>query len=94
MTTPRQNPIITLTGVKKSFGSVAALRGIDMVVNEGEFFSILGPSGCGKTTLLRLISGFDHPTSGSIEIDGKPADELVRKIAALESVTQAIPMTF
>lgn len=72
MTTPRQNPIITLTGVKKSFGSVAALRGIDMVVNEGEFFSILGPSGCGKTTLLRLISGFDHPTSGSIEIDGKP----------------------
>lgn len=72
MTSTRQKPIITLTSVRKSFGAVEALRGIDMAVNEGEFFSILGPSGCGKTTLLRLISGFDDPSSGSIEIDGKP----------------------
>ncbi|WP_370252922.1 ABC transporter ATP-binding protein [Nioella sp.] len=69
-----KKPIITLRGVRKSFGAVEALRGIDASVNEGEFFSILGPSGCGKTTLLRLISGFDDPTSGTIEIGGKPMD--------------------
>ena len=69
-TTPRS--IIELKDVRKSFGKFTALHGIDATIREGEFFSLLGPSGCGKTTLLRLIAGFDEPTSGRIEIDGKP----------------------
>ncbi|MEZ5777005.1 MAG: ABC transporter ATP-binding protein [Paracoccaceae bacterium] len=64
--------IIDLTDVTKEFGSFRALKGITATINEGEFFSLLGPSGCGKTTLLRLIAGFDTPTSGSIVIAGKP----------------------
>jgi spermidine/putrescine transport system ATP-binding protein len=62
--------IIELIGVSKSFGSQAALRGIDLQVKRGEFLTLLGPSGCGKTTLLRLIAGFDTLTSGEIHIGG------------------------
>ena len=63
---------IELRNVTKSFGDVQALRGVTADIQEGEFFSLLGPSGCGKTTLLRMIGGFDEPTSGTIAIDGKP----------------------
>ena len=61
---------IVLEGVRKSFGPVAAVDGVDLEVAGGEFFSLLGPSGCGKTTLLRLIAGFETPDSGRILIDG------------------------
>jgi len=64
-------PMIQLEGVSKSFGDVQALKHIDATINEGEFFSLLGPSGCGKTTLLRMIAGFEEPTSGQILIDGE-----------------------
>jgi len=67
-----EKPIITLDGVTRSFGSVQALRGVSAEIREGEFFSLLGPSGCGKTTLLRMIAGFDEPTTGTITLDGKP----------------------
>ena len=67
-------PIIDLTDVRKSFGKVEALKGISATIRAGEFFSLLGPSGCGKTTLLRMIAGFDDPTSGSIIIAGKAMD--------------------
>ncbi len=63
--------IIELKDVRKSFGSFEALKGIDANIREGEFFSLLGPSGCGKTTLLRMIAGFEPPTSGDIFIGGK-----------------------
>lgn len=52
--------------VEKSFGSFRALQQINLDINEGEFVAILGPSGCGKTTLLRLLAGFDSPTSGEV----------------------------
>lgn len=65
-------PMIEIRNVRKSFGKFEALRGIDATIREGEFFSLLGPSGCGKTTLLRMIAGFDEPTSGGIIIGGKP----------------------
>jgi spermidine/putrescine transport system ATP-binding protein len=57
---------VTLEGLSKRFGDVEAVRRLDLRVQEGEFFSLLGPSGCGKTTTLRLIAGFEQPTSGRI----------------------------
>jgi len=66
------NSIILLDEVTRAFGSFQALKGINAEIREGEFFSLLGPSGCGKTTLLRLIAGFDEPTSGTIMIGGQP----------------------
>ena len=63
--------MITLTGLTKVFGDATAVNGIDMEIADGEFFSMLGPSGCGKTTTLRMIAGFEEPTSGRIELAGK-----------------------
>ncbi|NLP84430.1 ABC transporter ATP-binding protein [Microbacterium sp. CFH 90308] len=54
-------------------GDVTALDGIDLTVREGEFVSLIGPSGCGKSTLLRLIADLDSPSSGTIQVFGKPA---------------------
>lgn len=55
-------------------GSTLALENVNLEVHDGEFVCLLGPSGCGKTTLLRMISGLDVPTSGTIQIDGKIVD--------------------
>ena len=62
---------IQLTNLVKRFGDVEALKGISVDIPKGEFFSLLGPSGCGKTTTLRMIAGFERPTSGEILLDGK-----------------------
>jgi spermidine/putrescine transport system ATP-binding protein len=62
---------IQLVDLVKRFGEVEALRGISLDIPPGEFFSLLGPSGCGKTTTLRMIAGFERPTSGEIVLDGK-----------------------
>jgi len=61
---------VSLQSVSRHFGSVRALDGVDLAVGAGEFFAMLGPSGSGKTTCLRLIAGFEQPTSGHIEIFG------------------------
>ncbi|HKY15137.1 MAG TPA: ATP-binding cassette domain-containing protein, partial [Microthrixaceae bacterium] len=63
-------PVITLDKVTKRFGSYVAVEVADFGIPQGEFFSMLGPSGCGKTTTLRLIAGFEQPTSGQILLDG------------------------
>ncbi|MCF1710317.1 ABC transporter ATP-binding protein [Tabrizicola sp. J26] len=64
-------PAIEVRDVVKSFGDARALDGVSVRIKENEFFTLLGPSGCGKTTLLRLIAGFDYPTSGEICLHGK-----------------------
>jgi spermidine/putrescine transport system ATP-binding protein len=61
---------VRLVQVTKAFGDVLAVDHIDLEVQDGEFFSLLGPSGCGKTTTLRMIGGFEQPTSGHIELQG------------------------
>jgi putative spermidine/putrescine transport system ATP-binding protein len=66
-----QTPAIRLTGLTKVFGSASAVDGLDLDIAEGEFFSMLGPSGSGKTTVLRLIAGFELPTSGTVELFGR-----------------------
>jgi spermidine/putrescine transport system ATP-binding protein len=66
---------VILEGLSKRFGDVEAVRRLDLEVREAEFFSLLGPSGCGKTTTLRLIAGFEEPTSGRIVIGGKNVTE-------------------
>src|SRR5919204_196847 len=68
-------PAIELVGVEKRFssahGDVRAVEHVDLRIAEGEFFSLLGPSGCGKTTTLRMIAGFEEPTSGRILLHGR-----------------------
>ena len=71
---------ITLNGLRKTFGSgdsaVHAVDGVDLTVADGEFFAMLGPSGSGKTTVLRLIAGFERPTSGTILLGGRDVTRL------------------
>jgi len=62
---------VRLVQVSKVFGDVFAVDHVDLDVVDGEFFSLLGPSGCGKTTTLRMIGGFEQPTSGRIELQGE-----------------------
>jgi spermidine/putrescine transport system ATP-binding protein len=71
---PESRPMIEIRGVTRSYGPFKALDDANLTIREGEFFSLLGPSGCGKTTLLRMIAGFDNPTTGSIHIDGQSMD--------------------
>jgi spermidine/putrescine transport system ATP-binding protein len=61
---------IRLEGLTKRFADVVAVDGIDLEMPPGEFFTMVGPSGCGKTTTLRMIAGFERPTSGHIVLDG------------------------
>ncbi|WP_152011536.1 ABC transporter ATP-binding protein [Hoeflea sp. EC-HK425] len=63
--------MIEIRNVDKNFGTFRALDTLNATIGEGEFFSLLGPSGCGKTTLLRMIGGFDDPSSGEILIGGR-----------------------
>jgi putative spermidine/putrescine transport system ATP-binding protein len=62
---------LELTGVRKLFGDFVAVEDFNLATERGEFVSFLGPSGCGKTTTLRMIAGFEHPSEGSIVVDGK-----------------------
>jgi spermidine/putrescine transport system ATP-binding protein len=64
-------PEISLADVTKRFGAVVAVDDVSLTVGSGEFLTLLGPSGCGKTTTLRMIGGFDLPTSGRIELRGR-----------------------
>ncbi len=62
---------VTLKNLSKSFGNIVAVENLNLDIQQGEFFSLLGPSGCGKTTTLRMIAGFEFPTSGHVYFDDK-----------------------
>jgi multiple sugar transport system ATP-binding protein len=80
---------ITLKQVRKSFGDVHVIPGVDLDINDGEFVVFVGPSGCGKSTLLRLIAGLEDTTSGIIAIDGKDATALPPAKRGLAMVFQS-----
>jgi spermidine/putrescine transport system ATP-binding protein len=69
-------PIVTLEGVAKNYGTFTALHDIHFEIGAGEFVTLLGPSGCGKTTTLRLIGGFETADRGKVTLDGKDVTEL------------------
>ncbi len=72
--TAEPDALVELDDVRKEFGDVTAVDGINFTVRRGEFFTLVGPSGCGKTTTLRMISGFEQPTDGSVRIEGRPTE--------------------
>ncbi len=65
-----ENPLVRIEGVKKSYATFEAVKGIDLEIGRGEFVAIMGPSGCGKTTTLRMLAGLEEPTDGAIWIGG------------------------
>ena len=72
----QRSKAIELIEVSKKFGTFQALRSVSFDIYDNEFFTMLGPSGCGKTTLLRMIAGFESPTTGTIRLHGKPIVDL------------------
>ena len=79
---------VQLIDLHKRFGDVVAVDHVDLYVKPGEFFSLLGPSGCGKTTTLRMIAGFERPTSGRVQIDGKDMVETPPHLRPVNTVFQ------
>jgi multiple sugar transport system ATP-binding protein len=67
---------VVLSGVRKSYGAVDVIKGIDLEVRDGEFLVFVGPSGCGKSTTLRLIAGLETITAGELQIDGVRANDM------------------
>ncbi len=67
---------VTIANLRKSFGALDILKGVDLTVEDGEFLVLVGPSGCGKSTLLRMIAGLESITGGTIEIGGRVVNDL------------------
>ncbi|MEM6309074.1 MAG: ABC transporter ATP-binding protein [Pseudomonadota bacterium] len=84
---PEQKPLIRFRNVTKSFGDFTAIDDLTLDIFEREFFALLGPSGCGKTTMMRMLAGFENPTSGSIELAGQ-------NIAGIPPNKRAVNMMF
>ncbi len=61
---------LVLKNISKNFGTLVAVKDVDLVIEPGEFVCFLGPSGCGKTTVLRIITGFEQQTAGDVIYDG------------------------
>ncbi|WP_345933665.1 amino acid ABC transporter ATP-binding protein [Tistrella bauzanensis] len=78
-------PLVQLAGIRKSFGAVEVLKGVDLSVEEGRVVALIGRSGSGKSTLLRIVNGLERPTDGVVIVDGERADgrERERDLKAL-----------
>jgi multiple sugar transport system ATP-binding protein len=79
---------VQISNVKKSYGAVEIMHGVDVPIGDGEFVILVGPSGCGKSTLLRMIAGLETVTSGEISIDGKRVNDLEPKDRDIAMVFQ------
>ncbi|MGJ8543954.1 MAG: ABC transporter ATP-binding protein [Sulfitobacter sp.] len=84
---PNEKPLIRFKNVTKKFGEFTAIDNLTQDIYAQEFFALLGPSGCGKTTMMRMLAGFEHPTSGTIELAGQD-------IAAIPPNRRAVNMMF
>ena len=82
-------PSLDVQGLHVSYGSFAALRGIDLNVKRGEFVALLGPSGCGKTSLLRVVAGFVEPQQGSVHLNGRDVAGLPPRLRNIGIVFQS-----
>ena len=82
-----QPPALQLRALRKRFGAVEAVAGVDLALRPGEFLTLLGPSGSGKTTILKLIAGFERPSAGAIELAG-------RDVSALSPADRGIGVVF
>ena len=80
---------IELLNLHKSFGAVQAVKNLTLNIEDCEFVVLVGPSGCGKTTTLRMIAGFEDPTSGEIRIDGRVVNDLEPRDRGLGMVFQS-----
>ena len=80
---------IELCNLNKFFGAVAAVKNLNLAIEDGEFVVFVGPSGCGKTTTLRMIAGFEDPSSGDIRIDGRVVNDLEPRDRGLGMVFQS-----
>src|SRR5687767_9920204 len=80
---------LQLRDVRKSYGAVHVIKGVDLDIESGEFMVFVGPSGCGKSTLLRLISGLEDITSGDLLFDGQRVNNLVPSKRGIAMVFQS-----
>ncbi len=80
---------VSLKGVRKRFGKVEVIKGVDIEIEDGEFVVFVGPSGCGKSTLLRMIAGLEDITAGTLEIGGKVVNDLAPKERGIAMVFQS-----
>ncbi len=81
--------VLSLKSVRKSFGPVDVIKGVDLDIKAGEFMVFVGPSGCGKSTLLRLIAGLEDITSGTLSFDDKVVNDLVPSKRGIAMVFQS-----
>src|SRR3954463_8927418 len=87
---PAREPMssVTIQSVRKNFGEVPILHGVDIQIPDGSFSVLVGPSGCGKSTLLRMIAGLEHVTGGEIRIGDKVVNDLPPKARDIAMVFQ------
>jgi putative spermidine/putrescine transport system ATP-binding protein len=81
-------PAVRLTGIRRAYGDVVAVAGVDLDIAAGEFFTLLGPSGSGKTTTLRVIAGFERPDAGRVELQGVDVTSVAPSQRAVNTVFQ------
>src|SRR6476469_923827 len=80
---------LQLRDVRKSYGSVNVIKGVDLEIKDGEFMVFVGPSGCGKSTLLRLVAGLEDITSGDMLFDGLRVNDLAPSKRGIAMVFQS-----
>jgi putative spermidine/putrescine transport system ATP-binding protein len=81
-------PAVRLTGIRRHYGPVRAIDGVDLEIGSGEFFTMLGPSGSGKTTTLRVIAGFERPDAGTVELGGRDVTRVAPYLRDVNTVFQ------